>query len=80
MQQARKSFVTLNGDEKSGENPDESAEKAGTVVKNDEVGTRFEFAARIQNGGNTVGRRTPGMRSMKGNRVNTLTNPKRGDR
>jgi hypothetical protein len=69
MQQARKSFTTLNGGEKSGENPDESVEKTGAVVQNDEVGTRFEFAARIQSGGNTVGRRTPRMRSMKGNRA-----------
>jgi len=80
MQQARKSFITVNGDEKPGENPGESAEQTDEVVRNDEVGTRFELAARVRSGGNTAGRRTPGMRSMKGNRGRTLTNPKRGDR
>jgi len=67
MQQARKSFITVNGDEKPGENPGESAEQTDEVVRNDEVGTRFELAARVRSGGNTMGRRTPGMRSMKGN-------------
>jgi len=68
MQQACESFVTLNGDEQSGENPDESAEQTGKVVQNGEVGTRTELAARFRSGGNTTGRRTPGTRSMKGHR------------
>lgn len=44
MKQARKSFATLNGGEQSGETPDEMAEKPDEVVRNDEVGTRFEVA------------------------------------
>lgn len=79
MQQARKSLATVKGGEKpgkilviGGENRRGRAKRRGRNA----IGA----AAPVRSGGNTAGRRTPGMRSMKGNGSEDPTNPRRGGR
>jgi len=79
MQQACESHATVKGSEKFGKfRTSGGGNRRGRAKRRGR--NAGAAAAAPREGGNTLGRRTPGMRSMKGTGARAPTNPRRGGR